>query len=433
MVDRLETASCFCGRVQAECEGEPFWINYDHDADCRQAIGGPLTVWVGYRPQQFRITKGEMKRFSKTSGVTRTFCGNCGSSIGYFDEGIKDEIYLTIGFFDNPEGFKPAAHGYWREKLSWVEFSDNLPRFDEYTRIRDAEFGNPNTRKTSGERSKGRETVNMSTGQQEIIRSLGVSQDFDPVSQTQDRIGFLAEYLRSSGSMTYVLGISGGVDSLLAGMLAQSAVEQLRENGYDAQFIAVRLPYGVQADEDAASMALTAISPDRVLTINIKPAVDAMMMALKRGDLAFRDEAHEDFVLGNIKARERMIAQYAIAGAHHGLVIGTDHAAEAVMGFFTKHGDGAADILPLSGLIKRRIRAMAATLGAPDHLVTKVPTADLESLVPQRPDEDAYGVTYDQIDDFLEGKLIVENARDIIVRAYKATQHKRALPVSTVS
>ncbi len=236
----------------------------------------------------------------------------------------------------------------------------------------------------------------MDDEQREIIRTLGVAPNFDPAAEIERRTEFLAGYLSSSRLNTYVLGISGGVDSLLAGLLAQRAVVEFRKSGNDAQFIAVRLPYGLQADEEEATMAVTTIAPDRILTINIKPAVDAMIMALKRGDLAFRDEAHEDFVLGNIKARERMIAQYAIAGAHHGLVIGTDHAAEAVMGFFTKHGDGAADILPLSGLIKRRIRAMAATLGAPDHLVTKVPTADLESLVPQRPDEDAYGVTYDQ-------------------------------------
>jgi hypothetical protein len=83
MVDRLEPAGRFCGRIKAECDGEPFWINYDHDDDCRRAIGGPLTVWLGYRAHQFCITKGEMKRFSRTPGVTRTFCENCGSSIGY--------------------------------------------------------------------------------------------------------------------------------------------------------------------------------------------------------------------------------------------------------------------------------------------------------------------------------------------------------------
>src|ERR1044071_3915976 len=89
--------------------------------------------------------------------------------------------------------------------------------------------------------------------------------------------------------------------------------------------------------------------------------------------------AREAFLLGNIKARQRMIAQFALAGAMRGLVIGTDHSAEALMGFYTKFGDGAADILPLAGLNKRRVRAVAKLLGAPDDLVFKVPTADLEN------------------------------------------------------
>ncbi|MBA8878306.1 GFA family protein [Phyllobacterium myrsinacearum] len=126
--------------------GEPFWINYDHDDDCRQAIGGPLTIWVGYRPNQFKITRGEPKTFSKTSGVTRSFCGRCGSSIGYCDEGIPDEYYVTIGFFDHPERFQPHAHGYWKMRLPWIEFADELPRIDGYTRKRDPKIENPNSR-----------------------------------------------------------------------------------------------------------------------------------------------------------------------------------------------------------------------------------------------------------------------------------------------
>ncbi len=124
-----------------------------------------------------------------------------------------------------------------------------------------------------------------------------------------------------------------------------------------------------------------------------------------------------------------MVAQYAIAGTASGLVIGTDHAAEALMGFYTKFGDGAADVLPLAGLNKRRVRAVAAALGAPDHLVWKVPTADLESDAPLRPDEEVYGVTYEQIDDFLEGRSIEPAATDRILSAYNASAHKRALPV----
>ena len=125
-------------------------------------------------------------------------------------------------------------------------------------------------------------------------------------------------------------------------------------------------------------------------------------------------------------------AQYAIAFATGGLVVGTDHAAEAVMGFFTKHGDGACDLAPLSGLTKRQVRQIAGALGAPRALVDKVPTADLEDLRPQRPDEESYGVTYEQIDDFLEGKPVDAEAAHLIFRQYAITAHKRALPAAPV-
>jgi NAD+ synthase len=125
-----------------------------------------------------------------------------------------------------------------------------------------------------------------------------------------------------------------------------------------------------------------------------------------------------------------MVAQYAIAGARVGAVIGTDHAAESVMGFFTKYGDGDADILPLAGLTKRRVRALARGLGASEELVNKVPTADLESLPPQKPDEDSYGIGYQDIDDFLEGKRVSDEVLMTIRRFYMATRHKRALPIA---
>ena len=271
------------------------------------------------------------------------------------------------------------------------------------------------------------------TQQQAIIEALGVARDFDAAKEANRRLAFLATYLRNSGLEAYVLGISGGVDSLAAALLAQRAVAKLRDAGYKARFIAVRLPYGMQADEADAQRAVDAIGADEVRRVDIKPAADAMLVSLRASGLHFGNDAREDFLLGNIKARQRMVAQYAIAGATRGLVIGTDHAAEALMGFFTKHGDGAADVLPLAGLNKRRVRAVAAHLGAPADLVRKVPTADLESLVPLRPDEDAYGVTYEQIDDFLEGKDIDDAARRRILETYASTAHKRSLAVAAVA
>jgi hypothetical protein len=104
MTAKVETCSCFCGTIVAELHGEPFWICYDHDEDCRRAIGSPLNVWVGYRPNEFKLIRGVPRAFSKTKGVTRTFCADCGTSISY---------------------------------------ADGLPRTDGYSRVRDEVFGRP--------------------------------------------------------------------------------------------------------------------------------------------------------------------------------------------------------------------------------------------------------------------------------------------------
>jgi NAD+ synthase len=257
---------------------------------------------------------------------------------------------------------------------------------------------------------------------QTISAALGVRVDFDAAREVQHRTEFLSYYLRKSSCRNFILGISGGVDSLAAGLLAQKAVSELRADGYDAKFIAVRLPYGVQADESDAQRSLAVIKPDRVVTIDIKPAADAMLDAVmvEGGDLV--EPARKHFHLGNIKARQRMIAQYALAGATGGLVIGTDQAAEALM----------ADLLPLSGLTKRRVRAIAEHMGAPSELVSKVPTADLETDAPLRPDEEVYGVTYEEIDKFLEGEAVADASRVRILRTYRASGHKRALPVTPI-
>lgn len=264
----------------------------------------------------------------------------------------------------------------------------------------------------------------MEQVQKEIIAALGVKPEIDVEAEIEKRINFLAQAIMNASMKSYVLGISGGVDSSVSGRLAQLAVLRCREQGYDASFIAVRLPYGEQHDEEDAQRALIAIDPDWIETVNIKPATDATMNSL--GMLASPREI--DFVKGNVKARQRMVAQYMIAGFQKGLVIGTDHAAEALMGFYTKHGDGACDLTPLAGLNKRQVRMLGTALGLPDAVVHKVPTADLEGLNPGVPDEVALGVSYNDIDDFLEGKNIDVEVANKIIRQYNMTAHKRAMP-----
>lgn len=272
---------------------------------------------------------------------------------------------------------------------------------------------------------------------EQLIRDeMRVLPSIDPHFEISRRVNFIKTKLINSGCKSLILGISGGVDSTTCGRLAQIAINELNEEHDGSyQFIAVRLPYGEQQDEDEAQLALHFIQPTHSISVNIKDGVDglhaASQFALKGTDLIPQDAAKIDFIKGNVKARARMVAQYEIAGYVGGLVLGTDHSAENITGFYTKFGDGACDLAPLFGLNKRQVRQLAETLGAPEQLVKKVPTADLEELAPQKADEDALNLTYDQIDDFLEGKPVPSDVTERLVRIYTITQHKRQ-PIPTI-
>ncbi|OED55562.1 NAD(+) synthase [Aliivibrio fischeri] len=273
--------------------------------------------------------------------------------------------------------------------------------------------------------------------QQQIVEEMKVKVSIDPVEEIKKRVDFIKGKLLEAHCKSLILGISGGVDSTTCGRLAQLAVNELNleTQSSDYQFIAVRLPYGIQKDEDEAQLALQFIQPTHSISINIKEGVDGLHSAnhigLQDTDLLPTDSAKIDFVKGNVKARARMIAQYEVAGYVGGLVLGTDHSAENITGFYTKFGDGACDLAPLFGLNKRQVREVAAQLGAPEQLVKKVPTADLEELAPQKADEDALSVSYDQIDDFLEGKKIDADAEARLIKIYQMSQHKRK-PIPTI-
>lgn len=264
------------------------------------------------------------------------------------------------------------------------------------------------------------------------METLGVRARIDPAAEIEQRVNFLCEYARSiPGVRGFVLGISGGQDSSLAGRIVQLAVERLREGGTDASFVAVRLPHGVQLDEDDAQLALEFIAPDESVTVDIAPATDALASSVAAsGALDARGGQLSDFNRGNVKARMRMVVQYAIAGDRGLLVVGTDHAAEAVTGFYTKFGDGAADVVPLAGLTKSQGAALLRELGAPDRLWEKVPTADLLDDQPGQSDEESLGVSYPELDAYLQGDPVSGETREIVERRYLGSEHKRRPPVA---
>ncbi|UXR71080.1 ammonia-dependent NAD(+) synthetase [Staphylococcus sp. IVB6240] len=264
----------------------------------------------------------------------------------------------------------------------------------------------------------------MNKMQAMIVNDMKVTPTIDSVETIETIKDFIKQYVKAHAFVrTLVLGISGGQDSTLAGKLVQLAVSELNETAEQPYtFIAVKLPYGVQRDADDVEDALKFIEPDRIVTVNIQPAVDQSVASLEAAGFSLTD-----FQKGNEKARERMKVQYAIAANTSGIVVGTDHSAENITGFFTKHGDGAADIAPLFGLNKRQGRQLLKHLGAAAHLYEKVPTADLEDDKPQLPDEVALGVTYDVIDDYLEGKTVSPEDAEVIERHFVRNAHKREL------
>ena len=263
--------------------------------------------------------------------------------------------------------------------------------------------------------------------QKKIVEYEHVLPEIDPKEEIRKTIDFLKGYLKANPFLkSYVLGISGGQDSTLTGKLCQMAISEMREEtGEDYKFIAVRLPYGVQNDAADAQDAVDFIKPDVDLIENIKAGVDALVKTLEDTGVAITD-----FNKGNIKARERMVVQYAIAGANNGAVVGTDHAAENFSGFYTKYGDGAADLTPLFRLDKRQGKALLKELGCPEHLYLKAPTADLEEEKPDLPDEEALGVTYNEVDDYREGREVSDAAAEQIEKLWKKSEHKRHLPVT---
>ncbi|AVI93352.1 NH(3)-dependent NAD(+) synthetase [Oenococcus oeni] len=264
--------------------------------------------------------------------------------------------------------------------------------------------------------------------QAKIIADLHVQPVINAKDEIDRTIAFLKNYLIANPQYkSYVLAISGGQDSTLTGKLARIAINQLRqETGNDQyEFIAVRQPYGEQADEEDAQTALKFVAPDQTITTNIKEATDALTKTLRDSGLEV-----DDMSRGSIKPKMRMIAQYAVAREHDGVVLGTDHAAEAFAGFFTKYGDGGTDLDPLWRLDKSQGQQMLKALNAPESLYNKVPSADLEDERPQLPDEVALGVKYKDIDKYLEGREVSEEAAKQIEKLYLTTKHKRHLPVT---
>jgi hypothetical protein len=119
---------CLCGAVRYHVEGAPIWSAHCHCKDCRRASGAPFVTYAGFPPARHRWIKGKPVAFASSPGVTRSFCGQCGSPLAYEGERWPGEIHIHVGTLDHPEAIQPQAHVYTVHKLSWLKLADGLPQ-----------------------------------------------------------------------------------------------------------------------------------------------------------------------------------------------------------------------------------------------------------------------------------------------------------------
>jgi NAD+ synthase len=261
--------------------------------------------------------------------------------------------------------------------------------------------------------------------QHEIIARLGVKPQIDVDEEVRRRVDFLKDYVKQANAGGLLIAISGGLDSAVAAGLCKLATDELsEETGKPYMTVGLLQPYGEQVDIEDSRAVVQAFGLTHAVEMNIQEAVDEIALeseyALK--NLGFSRHLSRGGK-GNVKARTRMVMQYAVAFELGLIVVGTDHASEAITGFYTKWGDGAVDVTPLSSLNKRQVRQLAVKLGVPDSVVNKVPTAGLWD---GQTDESELGITYDENSDYLEGKDIDAKAKEKLERQYLKTEHKRS-------
>lgn len=232
----------------------------------------------------------------------------------------------------------------------------------------------------------------------------------DLVSYLKEIEKFLADYLANARCDTYVLGVSGGVDSSLCAALAKNAV------GKD-KLHCVLIP--IASHESDLKDALTLVNDLdlKYTVIDATETFNSYVETFKKCGFEF-----DRSTLGNLKARMRMSILYALAQKERGLVIGTDNADERYVGYFTKYGDGAADILPIAHLLKGEVVEASKILGIRTSLAERVPTA---GLFEGQTDETEMGVKYVDLDAFLRGEKIDEASQKRIDYLHLISEHKR--------
>lgn len=235
---------------------------------------------------------------------------------------------------------------------------------------------------------------------------------------------WLSSRAMASDTHGFVFGLSGGIDSAVVAKLCQMAAPQ--------RVLGVILPcYSHPQDEADARLVASAFSIP-VAKVDLGPAFDALTESLQHAVKGMPPRVEsvdikQQLPDANLKPRLRMASLYFIANSLNYLVAGTGNRSEITLGYYTKYGDGGVDVLPIGGLLKSEVRALARELGVPEPIITKPPTAGL--WVGQT-DEAEMGFSYDALENYLlKGPSAVPDAvAQRIERLRSSSTHKRELP-----
>ncbi len=216
------------------------------------------------------------------------------------------------------------------------------------------------------------------------------------------------------GAAGTVVGLSGGIDSAVAAVLCREAVGE--------RALALIMPINSQTQDGEHAALVARRFGLRTTVVPLDGAFAAFVASMPS---ALGAQEARSLALANAKPRLRMMTLYFFANALGYLVVGTSNRAELTVGYFTKHGDGAADILPLGGLAKCHVRALAAHLDVPRPIIDKPPSA---GLWPGQTDEGEMGLTYDEIDRYLLTSEATPEVAARIEARRRQSQHKRERP-----
>lgn len=228
-------------------------------------------------------------------------------------------------------------------------------------------------------------------------------------------VNWLRGQVEASHTKGIIIGLSGGIDSSVVACLLKRAL------GDDT--MGIILPCKSQEKDRLDALELAEACGIETITVDLSQTHELLLSEMKK---SMKQEVFQNPMTdANLRARLRMTTIYGVANEKNYLVAGTDNAAELLTGYFTKYGDGGVDMLPLAHLTKREVFEWARYLGVPQSIIDRKPSAGLWE---GQTDEDEMGVTYDEIDDYIEGKSVSQEALEKIERMHRLTEHKRVMP-----